>query len=83
MTAVLTAVAKQGPAELARSLLREVGSLGSVKLEIPTELIDVNRGADAAAKLGEGAADAVGGVGKSAQDAVRRFGDAFRRGEHE
>ena len=40
MTAVLTAVAKQGPKELAGKLLGEIGSLGSVKLEIPSGLFD-------------------------------------------
>ena len=74
VTAVLTAVAKQGPAELAGKVLREVGSLGNIRLEIPSGLADPKSGADAAA-------DAVGGVGKSAKDAAKRLGGLLDRDE--
>jgi len=83
VTAVLTAVAKQGPTELAGAVLRDVGSLGNVMLEIPRGIADPSRGADSAAKLGESAADAAGAVGKSAKDAAKRFGDVFRRSDSE
>jgi hypothetical protein len=81
--AVLTAVAKRGPEELAGKLLREVGSLGNVRLEIPSGLADPKSGAEAAAKLGEDAANAVGGAGKSAKDAVKSLGGIFRQSEDE
>jgi hypothetical protein len=80
---VLTAVAKQGPAELAGKVLREVGSLGNVALEIPKGLADPKLGAEAAAKLGEDAANAAGDAGKSAKDAVKSLGGIFRQSESE
>jgi hypothetical protein len=81
--AVLTAVAKQGPTELAGKLLRDVGSLGNVTLEISTGLVDPKRSAQTAAKLGEGAAAAVEGAGKGAKDAVKRLGGLFDRSDSE
>ena len=83
MTVVLTAVAKQGPKELAGKLLGEIGSLGSVKLEIPSGLVDTKASTEAAPKLGGGAAAAVEDAGKSAKDAVKNLGGLFDRGDSE
>jgi hypothetical protein len=64
VTAVLTAVAKKAPAELAKGLFKGLGGLGTFGLEIPGALTTGAGGVGAVVeKLGEGAGDAIKGLG--------------------
>ncbi len=81
VTAVLTAVAKKAPANLARGLLKGLGGLQTVRLEMPGALsTGAGSVGDAAAKLGEAAAKK---LGEGAGSAIKSFGGLFGGGDEE
>ena len=63
VTAVLTAVAKKAPGDLAKGLFKGLGGLNTVKLEIPGVATGANSVGAVVEKLGEGAAGAIKGLG--------------------
>jgi hypothetical protein len=64
VTAVLTGIAKNAPAALAKGLFQGLGGLASVTLEFPGALsTGATRVGGAAVKLGGGAVDAIKGLG--------------------
>jgi hypothetical protein len=63
VTAVLTAVAKKAPGDLAKGLFKGLGGLDTIKLEIPGVSTGVNSVGDVVEKLGEGASGAIKGLG--------------------
>lgn len=81
VTAVLTAVAKKAPANLARGLLKGLGGLQTVRLEMPGALsTGAGSVGGAAAKLGEAAAKK---LGEGAGSAIKSFGGLFGGGDEE
>ena len=63
VTAVLTAVAKKAPANLAKGLFKGLGGLETATLEIPGVSTGANSVGGVVEKLGEGAGSAIKGLG--------------------
>jgi hypothetical protein len=78
VTAVLTAIAKKAPAELASGLVKGLGGLTTIKLEIPGGLSEAG-GDIVGTKLGAGAKK----LGEGAESAVKSLGGLFGGGDEE
>ena len=83
VTAVLTAVAKKAPANLAKGLFKGLGGLETVKLEIPGVSTGANSVGDVVEKLGEGAGGAAKLLGEGAGRAIKGLGGLFGGGDEE
>ncbi len=83
VTAVLTAVAKKAPADLAKGLFKGLGGLETVKLEIPGLSTGSNSVGDVVEKLGEGAGGAAKLLGEGAGSAIKGLGGLFGGGDEE
>ena len=83
VTAVLTAVAKKGPADLAKGLFKGLGGLETVRLEIPGVSTGVGSVGDVVEKLGDGAGGAAKLLGEGAGSAIKGLGGLFGGGDEE
>jgi len=83
VTAVLTAVAKKAPADLAKGLFKGLRGLETVKLEIPGLSTGANSVGDVVKKLGEGAGGAAKLLGEGAGSAIKGLGGLFGGGDEE
>jgi len=81
VTAVLTAVAKKAPADLAKGLLKGLGGLETLKLEIPGVSTGVNSVGDVVEKLGEGTAGGAKLLSEGASGAIKGLGGLFGGGD--
>ncbi len=83
VTAVLTAVAKKAPGDLAKGLFKGLGGLETVRLEIPGVSTGVNSVGDVVEKFGEGAGGAAKLLGEGAGSAIKSLGGLFGGGDEE
>ena len=84
VTAVLTGIAKQAPAALAKGLFKGLGGLGAVTPEMPGVLsTGVRSVGGAASKLAEEAGGSAKKLGAGAADAVKSLGGLFGGGGEE